>query len=326
MPIKIPEDLPARPILESENIFVMTESRANRQDIRPLEIAIVNLMPTKIATETQLLRVLGNTPLQVNITLLRAEGHESRNTAQQHLERFYKTFSQVRHRTFDGMIITGAPVEQLPFEEVDYWDELVAIMDYARSNVHSTLYICWGAQAGLYHHYGIPKHQLDHKVFGVFSHRLNEPTCSLFRGFDDVFHAPHSRHTEVRREDILAVPGLDILAESDEAGVLIAGTPGGRNLFIMGHLEYDRDTLDGEYRRDLSKGLEILPPAHYYPHDDPGCTPMMRWKAHAHLFYSNWLNYYVYQETPFCLSDIATADAARTEQHATGEGKHGTDR
>ena len=308
MPIKIPEDLPARPVLEGENIFVMTESRANRQDIRPLEIAIVNLMPTKIATETQLLRVLGNTPLQVNITLLRAEGHESRNTAQQHLERFYKTFSQVRGQTFDGMIITGAPVEQLPFEEVDYWNDLVEIMDYARSNVHSTLYICWGAQAGLYHHYGISKHQLERKISGVFSHRLNNPTCSLFRGFDDVFNAPHSRHTEVRREDILAVPDLDILAESDEAGVLVAGTPGGRNLFIMGHLEYDRETLDGEYRRDVARGMDILPPAHYYPDDDSSLVPLMSWRAHAPLFYSNWLNYYVYQETPFCLSDIATEE------------------
>ena len=244
MPIKIPEDLPARPILEGENIFVMTEGRANRQDIRPLEIAIVNLMPTKIATETQLLRLLGNTPLQVNVTLLRAEGHESKNTAPQHLERFYKTFSQVRDSSFDGMIITGAPVEQLAFEEVDYWDELVGIMDYAKKHVHATLYICWGAQAGLYHHYGIPKYGLPRKLSGIFSHTINDPTNQLFRGFDDVFHAPHSRHTEVRGEDIAKIPTLEILAESDEAGVLVAGTLDGRSMFITGHLEYDRDTLD----------------------------------------------------------------------------------
>ena len=304
MPIKIPEDLPARPILEDENIFVMTESRANRQDIRPLEIAIVNLMPTKIATETQLLRVLGNSPLQVNITLIKAEEHESKNTPVQHLERFYTTFSEVRHKNFDGMIITGAPVEQIPFEEVDYWKELTEIMDYSCSNVHSTLYICWGAQAGLYHHYGIPKYPLEKKVFGVFKHRLNFPRYRLFRGFDAEFNAPHSRYTEVRREDILDVPGLDILAESEEAGVLVAGTPNGRSLFIMGHLEYDVDTLDREYRRDVEKGLDIAPPLHYYPDDDPSRNPVMSWRAHAHLFYSNWLNYYVYQETPYNISDI----------------------
>ncbi len=304
MPIKIPEDLPARPILEGENIFVMTEGRANRQDIRPLEIAIVNLMPTKIATETQLLRLLGNTPLQVNVTLLRAEGHQSKNTAAQHLERFYKTFSQVRHRSFDGMIITGAPVEQLPFEEVDYWDELADIMDYAKKNVHSTLYICWGAQAGLYHLYGIPKQPLPRKLSGIFTHTINEPTNRLFRGFDDVFHAPHSRHTEVRREDIAATGALDILAESEEAGVLVAGTPDGRSLLITGHLEYDRETLDAEYRRDVAKGMDIAPPAHYYPEDDPSLPPLVSWRAHAHLFYSNWLNYCVYQDTPYLLGDI----------------------
>ncbi len=304
MPIKIPEDLPARPILEGENIFVMTEGRANRQDIRPLEIAIVNLMPTKIATETQLLRLLGNTPLQVNVTLLRAEGHQSKNTAAQHLERFYKTFSQVRHRSFDGMIITGAPVEQLPFEEVDYWDELADIMDYAKKNVHSTLYICWGAQAGLYHLYGIPKQPLPRKLSGIFTHTINEPTNRLFRGFDDVFHAPHSRHTEVRRGDIAATGALDILAESEEAGVLVAGTPDGRSLFITGHLEYDRETLDAEYRRDVAKGMDIAPPAHYYPEDDPSLPPLVSWRAHAHLFYSNWLNYCVYQDTPYLLGDI----------------------
>ena len=278
MPIKIPEDLPARPILEGENIFVMTEGRANRQDIRPLEIAIVNLMPTKIATETQLLRLLGNTPLQVNVTLLRAEGHESKNTAPQHLERFYKTFSQVRDSSFDGMIITGAPVEQLAFEEVDYWDELV----------------------------GIPKYGLPRKLSGIFSHTINDPTNQLFRGFDDVFHAPHSRHTEVRGEDIAKIPSLEILAESDEAGVLVAGTLDGRSMFITGHLEYDRDTLDAEYRRDVAKGMEIAPPAHYYPGDDATRPPLVSWRAHAHLFYSNWLNYCVYQATPYRLDDIPT--------------------
>ena len=290
MPVKIPDALPATRVLSDENIFVMTEGRANRQDIRPLEIAIVNLMPTKIATETQLLRLLGNSPLQVNVTLLRAEGHESKNTAPQHLERFYKTFSQVRGGSFDGMIITGAPVEQLPFEEVDYWDELAGIMDYAKKHVHATLYICWGAQAGLYHHYGIPKHALPQKLSGIFSHRLMDPTNQLFRGFDDVFPAPHSRHTEVRREDIERVPELEILAESDEAGVLVAGTRDGRSVFITGHLEYDRDTLDGEYRRDIGKGLEMAPPAHYYPNDDPAQPPMVGWRAHSHLFYSNRRN------------------------------------
>ena len=320
MPINIPEDLPARPILEGENIFVMTEGRATQQDIRPLEIAIVNLMPTKIATETQLLRVLGNTPLQVNVTLLRAEGHESKNTAPQHLDRFYKTFSQVRNQTFDGMIVTGAPVEQLDFEAVDYWDELVDIMRYARKNVHSTLFICWGAQAGLYHLYGIPKHGLSRKLSGIFEHTINDPTNQLFRGFDDVFQAPHSRHTEVRREDIAAVPELAILAESDEAGVLVAGTRDGRSLFITGHLEYDRDTLDSEYRRDVAKGLEIAPPAHYYPNNDPSRVPLVSWRAHAHLFYSNWLNYCVYQDTPFQLADIP-ADARRdTEDSGDSHG------
>lgn len=299
MPIKIPEQLPARPVLESENIFVMTENRANRQDIRPLDIAIVNLMPTKIATETQLLRVLGNSPLQVNITLIRAEGHSSRNTSQQHLERFYTTFSQVQHRTFDGMIITGAPVEQLDFEEVDYWNELLDVMDYAQENVHSTLYICWGAQAGLYHHFGIPKYSLDSKLFGVFPHQVINPNNKLFRGFDDIFFAPHSRYTEVRKADIMARHDLEILAESDKAGVLVVGTKNNRSFFITGHLEYDRDTLDKEYRRDVAKGLPIAVPANYYPDDDPNQAPLVRWRAHAHLFYANWLNYVVYQETPY---------------------------
>ncbi len=305
MPIKIPEDLPARPILESENIFVMTESRANRQDIRPLEIAVVNLMPTKIATETQLLRLLGNTPIQVNITLIRAENHESKNTSAQHLERFYTTFSKIRDRAFDGMIITGAPVEQIAFEEVDYWEELKGIINYAAQHVHSTLFICWGAQAGLYHLYGIPKYPLSQKMSGIFRHGIVQPGRRLFRGFDDEFHAPHSRHTEIRRGDIDRVGALEVLAESDEAGVLVVGTRDGKMLFITGHLEYDRETLDTEYRRDLGKGMDINMPAHYYPQDDPQQTPVVNWRAHAHLFFSNWLNYYVYQETPFHLEDLS---------------------
>lgn len=306
MPIKIPEDLPARSVLEDENIFVMTESRANRQDIRPLEIAIVNLMPTKISTETQLLRLLGNSPLQVNITLLHAGQHVSKNTAPQHLDRFYKTFEQVRHSRFDGMIITGAPVEQLDFTEVDYWAELKEIMQFAASRVHSTLFICWGAQAGLYHLYGIPKHQLSQKISGVFSHRVIRPTAKLFRGFDDVFNAPHSRHTEVRREDIERVGALEILAESDEAGVLVVTTRGKRQVFVTGHLEYDADTLDSEYRRDAAKGLGIAPPSHYYPDNNPDNNPAVSWRAHAHLFFSNWLNYCVYQDTPFYLDELNT--------------------
>lgn len=305
MPIKIPEDLPARPILESENIFVMTESRANRQDIRPLEIAIVNLMPTKIATETQLLRLLGNSPLQVNITLLHMNGHVSKNTAPQHLERFYKTFEQVRGRTFDGMIITGAPVEQLEFDEVDYWSELEAIIRFASLRVYTTLFICWGAQAGLYSLYGIPKYQLPQKISGIFPHRVTRATAKLFRGFDDVFNAPHSRHTEVRRADIDRVGALEVLAESDEAGVLVVATRDKRQIFITGHLEYDVDTLDGEYRRDMNKGLDIAPPSHYYPNDNPEFAPQVSWRAHAHLFFSNWLNYCVYQDTPFHLDDIS---------------------
>ena len=304
MPIKIPEQLPARPILEGENIFVMTENRANRQDIRPLEIGIVNLMPTKLATETQLLRVLGNSPLQVNITLLRAEGHESRNTSHQHLERFYSTFSQVRHRTFDGMIITGAPVEQLRFEDVDYWDELVNIMDYALSNVHSTLYICWGAQAGLHHHFGIAKHALPAKLFGVFPHRVTTPNHKLFRGFDDVFYVPHSRHTENHEEDIRKIPELELLAVSEEAGVFAVKSEDNRRFFITGHPEYDPDTLSREYFRDVDRGLPIHVPMNYFPDDDPSRSPIVRWRSAGQLFYTNWLNYYVYQTTPYDITQI----------------------
>ena len=306
MPVKIPDDLPARPILDRENIFVMTESRAQRQDIRPLEIAIVNLMPTKIATETQLLRLLSNSPLQVNITLVRLADHQSKNTAEEHLDRFYTTFDSFCHRSFDGMIITGAPVEKLPFEQVDYWKELTAIMDYSRRNVHSTLFICWGAQAGLYHLYGVPKYELPHKMSGIFSHRQTQARRSkLFQGFDDVFYAPHSRHTEIRREDVAKIRALDILAESEEAGILAVATPDYRQVFVTGHFEYDPDTLDQEYRRDAAKGLSPDVPAHYYPDNNPNFPPMVKWRASAHLFYANWLNYCVYQETPYHIEDIS---------------------
>ena len=300
MPINIPSDLPAKAALEKENIFVMGEERASSQDIRPLDIVIVNLMPTKITTETQLLRVLSNTPIQVNVTLLRTREHVSRNTPLEHLERFYKTFDEIRDRHFDGMIVTGAPVEHLDFEQVDYWDELLRIMTYAASgHVFSSLYLCWAAMAGLYHFYGIPKHDLPSKRFGVFEHDILMPTCSLFRGFDDVFCAPHSRHTEVLLKDVLKVPELNVLAISREAGLALVERYDHSQVFMTGHLEYDRETLDLEYKRDLAKGLPINQPRHYYPNDNPDASPVMNWRAHAHLFFSNWLNYYVYQETPY---------------------------
>lgn len=305
MPIKIPADIPARAALEAENIFVMTDDRAKTQDIRPLEIAIVNLMPTKIDTETQLMRLLGNSPIQVNITLLHTASHESRHTPRAHLERFYKTFGQIRQSSFDGMIITGAPVEHLPFEQVDYWDELKEIMDFSRSQVYSTLYLCWAAQAALYYFYGLPKYDLDSKMSGIFCHQRLCPHCSLFRGFDDEFLAPHSRHTEIRAQDALQTPGLRILAQSAEAGLAMLESEDQRQVFMTGHLEYDWDTLDREYKRDLGKGLEPAIPRHYYPMDDPENKPGMLWRAHAHLFFSNWLNYYVYQETPYSLSAIS---------------------
>ena len=304
MPICIPEDLPARQTLEQENVFVMAEERALSQDIRPLEIVIVNLMPTKIATETQLLRVLGNTPMQINVTLLRTAEHTSSNTPTTHLERFYQTFDEIKERRFDGMIVTGAPVELLEFSTVDYWDELLRIMAYAAKHIYSTLYICWAAQAALYHYYGIPKYALQRKLSGVFRHEVLVPTCSLFRGFDDTFTAPHSRHTQIRREDVERRPELEILAESAEAGVALLQAMDGRQIFMTGHLEYDRETLDAEYQRDVSRGLNPDVPRHYYPSDDPSRKPGMNWRAHAHLFYSNWLNYYVYQATPYSLNDI----------------------
>jgi homoserine O-succinyltransferase len=308
MPVKIPDSLPASGILESENIFVMGEKQALQQDIRPLRIAILNLMPTKINTETQLLRLLGNSPLQVEIELLHMDSHESRNTPMEHLLEHYSTFADIRDQTFDGLVITGAPVETLAFEEVDYWEELKEVMDWARRNVTSTFYICWGAQAGLYHYYGVPKHPLAAKMFGVFPHHLNVRYERLARGFDDVFFAPHSRHTEVRREDILKVPGLVLLSESPEAGVYIVVSEDRRHVFVTGHSEYDPLTLNDEYQRDAAKNLPIAVPRNYYPGDDPALEPLVRWRGHANLLYSNWLNYCVYQRTPYDLAQIRAAN------------------
>ncbi len=304
MPVRIPSTLPARATLERENVFVMGEERAARQDIRPMRVAILNLMPTKIATETQLLRLLGNTALQVDVTLLHTATHESRNVAADHLLEHYTTFEQVRHEKFDGLVITGAPVEQMPFEEVDYWPEVAAIIDWASEAVSSTLNICWGAQAALYHRYGIPKHPLPRKMFGVFEHRTLAPTDRLLRGFDDVFLAPHSRHTEVRRTDIERVGEVSILAESDDAGVYLAGSRDGRHVFVTGHSEYDPLTLKAEYDRDVARGLPIEVPRNYYPDDDPSRPPLVRWRGHANLLFANWLNYHVYQVTPFHPGDI----------------------
>lgn len=304
MPVKIPNTLPARATLERENIFVMDEERAIHQDIRALRVAILNLMPTKIATETQLLRLLSNSALQVEVTLLHTATHQSKNTDAEHLLNHYLTFDDVRDEKFDGLIITGAPVEQMPFEEVEYWGELTQIMDWTETNVESALHICWGAQAGLYHRYGIPKYDLTNKVFGVYEHRVLLRTESLLRGFDDIFLAPHSRHTEIRRADVEKVDELNILAESDEAGLYILGTKDGRRIFVTGHSEYDPFTLKGEYDRDVNKGLPIHVPQNYYPNNDPTQTPTVRWRGHANLLFSNWLNYYVYQVTPYDLNQI----------------------
>lgn len=301
MPIKIPNELPATKTLQDENIFVMTENRAMTQDIRPLRILLLNLMPTKIDTETQLSRLLGNTPLQVELELIRVSSHEQKNTSEEHMLAFYKPFSAVQEEYFDGMIITGAPVEQLPFEEVDYWSELCRIMDWSISHVHSTFHICWGAQAGLYYHFGIQKKPLMEKLFGVFPHTLDYRRSILFRGFDNVFMVPHSRHTTVDRKDIEAVPQLRILASSEQAGVYAIATRNGRQIFITGHSEYDPLTLDREYRRDVAAGKPIHVPGNYYPDDDPAREPMVTWRAHANLLYSNWLNYFVYQTTPYDL-------------------------
>jgi homoserine O-succinyltransferase len=304
MPVNIPRTLPARAILEGENVFVMTEERAQHQDIRPLQLAILNLMPTKIATETQLLRLLGNSPLQVEVTLLHTATHKAKNVDADHLMNHYETFKAVRHEKFDGLIITGAPVEQMQFEDVDYWPELCQIMDWAETNVFSTFYICWGAQAGLYHRYGVPKYPLPRKMFGVFDHKVLVPTERLLRGFDDHFLAPHSRHTEIRRTDLEKVPEIQILSESDEAGIYMVSTFDGRHIFITGHSEYDPLTLKGEYDRDVGKGLPIHVPCNYYPSDDPARPPQVRWRGHANLLFSNWLNYYVYQVTPYDLARI----------------------
>lgn len=299
MPIKIDSNLPARKVLESENIFVMTDTRAVSQDIRPLKIAIVNLMPTKVTTETQLLRLLGNTPLQIEISLVQMENHISKNVGAEHLEKFYINSSDVFKQKFDGMIITGAPVEQLDFEKVDYWNDLCKIMDFAKTNVFSTLYICWGAQAGLYHLFGIPKYSLEKKMFGIFENRCIIKSDPLLRGFDDFFPIPQSRHTTIKKQDILKHPELVILAESNEIGPTIIKTKDNRAIFMTGHLEYDTDTLKTEYFRDVSKGLEINIPKNYFPLNNPATEPFSTWRSTAHLFYSNWLNYYVYQETPY---------------------------
>lgn len=299
MPIKVPDHLPAKDILAGENIFVMGESRAFTQDIRPLKIVILNLMPTKETTETQLLRLLSNTPLQVEVTLIHPESHVSKNTPAEHLNLFYKTFGDIRSQKFDGMIITGAPVEHLEFEEVNYWRELQQIMNWAKRNVTSTMYICWAAQAGLYHHYGIPKYHMPEKIFGVFPHYITCPKARLTRGFDEWFYVPQSRHTDVRKEDIEREKDLVILSESKEAGVYLAASKDGKHVFVTGHSEYDAGTLKWEYDRDIQKGLDVKLPVNYFPNDDPTQEPRSTWKAHAHLLFSNWLNYYVYQVTPF---------------------------
>lgn len=301
MPIKIQSDLPVKEILEKENIFVMDERRAMHQDIRPIQILILNLMPLKEETELQLLRSLSNTPLQVDVTFMKVSTHESKNTSLSHLNKFYQTFEELKDQKFDGMIVTGAPVEQMEFEEVDYWNELVRIMDWSGQNVTSTIFLCWGAQAGLYHFYGLPKVQLDHKLFGLFEHRVSNRKIPLVRGFDDVFLAPHSRHTDVPMEKIRQCKELTVLAESQEAGLFLAMAKEGRQIFVMGHPEYDRVTLDTEYKRDLSKGLPIDIPVNYYKDNDPENKPDLRWRATANNLYTNWLNYYVYQSTPFDL-------------------------
>ncbi|NOU74849.1 homoserine O-succinyltransferase [Paenibacillus sp. LMG 31458] len=302
MPIKIPDNLPAKEILNQENIFTMDESVAYHQDIRPLRIALLNLMPTKETTETQLLRLIGNTPLQVEFVLLHPKTHTSKNTSVEHLEMFYKTFEDIKDEKLDGMIITGAPVEQMEFEDVNYWEELTQILNWSKHNVTSTLHICWAAQAGLYHHFGVRKFALENKMFGVFPHTVQVPNTKLLRGFDEVFHVPQSRHTDIRREDIEQCPDLEILSESEESGVYIAATRDGKHIFVTGHSEYDACSLKWEYDRDVSKGLTIEIPKNYYPNNDPSRQPYNTWRAHANLLFSNWLNYYVYQETPFELN------------------------
>ncbi len=308
MPIQIPNDLPAASTLQEENIFVMPQKRAVSQRIRPLEIVVLNLMPTKIATETQLSRLLGNTPLQVHLELMHTTSHRAKNVSQEHLLTFYKSFEELKDRKFDGMVITGAPVEHLEFEQVDYWPELCEIMEWSKTHVHSTLHICWGAQAGLYYHYGVQKYPLDKKLFGVYPHTADYKRAILLRGFDDEFWAPHSRHTTVRREDIEAVPGLKIVASSKQAGVYAVMNKQGRHIFVTGHSEYDPETLRLEYERDKRQGLPIDVPENYFPNDDDTQPPLVRWRGHANLLFSNWLNYFVYQTTPYDLMTIGTEE------------------
>uniref|UniRef100_UPI0040571891 homoserine O-acetyltransferase MetA n=1 Tax=Agathobacter sp. TaxID=2021311 RepID=UPI0040571891 len=304
MPIKIQSDLPVKEILESENIFVMDENRALHQDIRAISIGILNLMPLKEDTELQILRSLSNTPIQVDVSFIMVSSHESTHTSMSHLNKFYQTFEEVKHQNFDGLIITGAPVEQMAYEEVDYWEEICEIMEWSKTHVTSTLHLCWGAQAGLYYHYGIEKHMLDKKMFGVYPHQVRNRRVPLVRGFDDIFYAPHSRHTEVRREDIEKRPELTILAESEEAGVFLVANQNGTQIFVMGHPEYDRVTLHNEYMRDKNKGLPIEMPVNYYPDNDCEKKPLLQWRAHGNLLYFNYLNYYVYQQTPYDFIDV----------------------
>ncbi len=304
MPLNLPVKLPAVELLKAENIFVMDDQQASRQDIRPLRIVILNLMPLKIMTETDLIRLLSNTPLQVEVDFLMTSNHISKNTPIEHIKTFYKDFSDIKAENYDGMIITGAPVEQMDFEEVNYWDEITSIFDWARTHVTSTLYICWAAQAGLYHFYNVPKYSLPAKMFGIFRHTVTDSQNPIFRGFDDEFYVPHSRHTEIRREDILKVPELTLLSESEESGVYMVMARGGRDFFITGHSEYSPYTLDTEYKRDKDKGLEIEIPKNYYRDDNPSLPPVVRWRSHANLLFSNWLNYFVYQQTPYDIRDI----------------------
>ncbi len=304
MPVRVPVSLPAVEALREENIFVIDEQRASSQDIRPLRIAILNLMPLKIMTETDLLRLISNTPLQIELDFIDTDSHVSKNTPREHIETFYKSFNDIKSNNYDGLIITGAPVEKVRFEDVDYWNELTRIFDWAKTHVTSTLYICWAAQAGLYYHYGVPKYVLDKKISGVFKHRIDDELNPIFRGFDDVFYVPHSRFSEVRRVDIEKVPELKIIAESDESGIYMVMARGGREFFITGHSEYSPYTLDYEYRRDVDKGLNPAVPANYYVDDNPDNPPIVRWRSHGNLLFTNWLNYFVYQETPYDIRDI----------------------
>lgn len=304
MPVRVPVELPAVEALREENIFVIDEQRASSQDIRPLRIAILNLMPLKIMTETDLLRLLSNTPLQIELDFIDTDSHVCKNTPREHIETFYKSFDDIRHNNYDGFIVTGAPVEKVDFDEVDYWDELCEIFEWAKTHVTSTLYICWAAFAGLYYHYRVPKHVIEHKISGVFRHRILDPKNPIFRGFDDVFYVPHSRFSEVRRDDIAKAPALSIISDSDDAGVYMVMARGGREFFITGHSEYSPGTLDFEYHRDLEKGMNPAIPANYYENDDPTKSPIVRWRSHANLLFTNWLNYFVYQETPYDIRDI----------------------